>query len=285
MRALHLIAVPAVFALAACASTPPPELNDAHAEYNKVANSQAASIDPTDVHLAQEALATADRAYDDHGDNAHTRDLAYAAERKAEYADVRARTMAADRQANDAKSQLSQMKDADLQRKSAQLNATQQQLNSTSQALAMSEQQRAEAERRAKEALAAIAAVKHDDRGMIITLSGGVLFASGKYDLLPQAQSKLQQVADVLTQQDKDSKILVQGYTDSQGSESFNMTLSQHRAEAVRSFLTAHGIAPDRITAQGFGPANPVADNKSPEGRADNRRVEIVVQNANGSNR
>ena len=60
------------------------------------------------------------------------------------------------------------------------------------------------------------------------------------------------------------------------------MALSQHRAEAVRTYLVSHGIASDRVTAQGFGPANPVADNASPEGRADNRRVEIVVQPPNG---
>ena len=117
---------------------------------------------------------------------------------------------------------------------------------------------------------------------MVITLSGGVLFQSAKSDLLPQALVKLNDVAQVLTRQDKDSKILVQGYTDSQGSQAFNQDLSQHRADAVRSYLVAHGIAGDRVTAQGFGPASPVADNASPEGRADNRRVEIVVQPKTG---
>ncbi len=56
------------------------------------------------------------------------------------------------------------------------------------------------------------------------------------------------------------------------------MDLSQRRADAVRGFLVSHGVAPDRITAQGFGMARAVADNASPEGRADNRRVEIIVQ-------
>ncbi len=285
MKSLHVMLIPVFFGLVACASEPPQELNDAHTEYEKVANSQDVQVDPTDVHTAQESLAAADRAFEDHGDNAHTRDLAYAAERKAELADVHARTTMANKQTADAKAQLEQMKDSSLKQKSAQLNATQAQLSATGQALAVSEQQRAAAEKRAKQAaddLARIASVKQEPRGMVITLSGGVLFASAKYDLLPQAQTKLSQVADVLTKQDKDSKILVQGYTDSQGSESFNMALSQHRAEAVRTYLVSHGIASDRVTAQGFGPANPVADNASPEGRADNRRVEIVVQPPNG---
>jgi outer membrane protein OmpA-like peptidoglycan-associated protein len=286
MKSIHLIFVPAIFALAACAATPPPELNDAHAEYNKVANSgPTAQLDPTDLHTAQESLAAADKSFDDNGDTAHTRDLAYAAERKAQLADVKAQTMAANKQQADAKAQLEQMKDSNSKHTSAQLNATQQQLAMTGQALAISQQQKADAEKRAADAAAALAAfakVKHDDRGMIITLSGGVLFVSAKYDLLPQAQTKLQQVSDVLTKQDKDSKIIVNGYTDSQGSDSFNQVLSQHRAEAVRTFLVGHGIASDRITAVGLGKESPVADNASPEGRADNRRVEIVVQPANG---
>ncbi|MGH7283764.1 MAG: OmpA family protein [Polyangiaceae bacterium] len=286
MKSLRLMLIPAVFGLAACASQPPQELNDAHTEYEKVANSPDVQVDPTDVHTAQESLAAADRAYQDNGDNAHTRDLAYAAERKAELADVHARTTMANKQTANAKAQLEQMKDSSLKQKSAQLNATQAQLNATGTALAVSEQERAAAEKRAKQAsedLARIASVKQEPRGMVITLSGAVLFASAKYDLLPQAQAKLSQVADVLTKQDKDSKILVQGYTDTQGSESFNMLLSQHRAEAVRSYLVSHGIAADRVTAQGFGPANPVADNASAEGRADNRRVEIVVQNGSSN--
>jgi len=120
--------------------------------------------------------------------------------------------------------------------------------------------------------------VKHDERGTVITLSGSVLFASAKYELLGSAQEALTHVADALSKSDPDSKLVVQGYTDSQGSESYNMTLSKNRAESVRSFLTAHGISPDRITAEGFGPASPVADNGTAEGRANNRRVEIIVQ-------
>jgi outer membrane protein OmpA-like peptidoglycan-associated protein len=72
--------------------------------------------------------------------------------------------------------------------------------------------------------------------------------------------------------------MVVEGHTDSQGGSAFNQDLSQHRAEAVRDYLVSRGIAADRITAQGFGPTRAVADNGSSEGRANNRRVEIVVQ-------
>ncbi len=287
MKSIHLIFVPAIFAMAACASTPPPELNDAHAEYNKVANSgPTAELDPTDLHTAQESLAAADQSFQDHGDTLHTRDLAYAAERKAQLADVKAQTIAAEKQQADAKAQLESMKDANGKQTKAQLSATEQQLANTGSALAIAQQQKADADKRATEANAALQAfakVKHDDRGMVITLSGGVLFASAKYDLLPQAQSKLAQVADVLGKQDRESKIIVNGFTDSQGNDGFNQTLSQNRADSVRTYLVSHGIASDRITAVGHGKADPVADNASPEGRADNRRVEIVVQPSNGS--
>ncbi|HEX7664769.1 MAG TPA: OmpA family protein, partial [Polyangiaceae bacterium] len=272
--------------LVACASTPPPELNSAHNEYNRVSQSEAASLDPTDVHLAQEALAQADKSFDDHGDNQHTRDLAYAAQRKAELADVRAQAIGANNQQMSAKKQLDDLKTSKLNQTEGALSQTQQQLALQGQALATAQQQKADAERRAKEAqdtLAQFAKVKQEDRGMVITLNGSVLFASAKYDLLPAATNKLQNVADVLSKQDKESKITVQGFTDSTGSQSFNETLSQHRAESVRTYLVSHGIASDRVTAQGMGPANPVADNATAEGRADNRRVEIVVSPPQGS--
>jgi len=113
---------------------------------------------------------------------------------------------------------------------------------------------------------------------MVITLSGSVLFASAKSDVLPDARAKLDSVAKALLEQDPNSKIVVDGYTDSQGSASYNQDLSQRRAASVRDYLVAHGLPANRVTAEGFGLASPIADNSSPEGRANNRRVEIVVQ-------
>lgn len=113
---------------------------------------------------------------------------------------------------------------------------------------------------------------------MVITLSGSVLFASGKSELLPAAQARLSEVAQALTQQSPDAKIVVEGHTDSQGSQDFNLELSAKRAQAVRDYLASHGVAPDRISSEGMGFSRPIADNKTAEGRANNRRVEIVVQ-------
>jgi len=277
-----LFALPSVLAIA-CASTAPQELRDAHSAYDRLARSPASQLAPAEVHTAQQQLALADQSFNDNGDSAETRDLSYASQRSSQLADARTQILIAQKQQGDARQQIEQAKEQKARLTSAKLGAAEQQIASQGQQLAIAQQQKADAERRAQQAsadLARIASVKQEARGMVITLSGGVLFASSKYDLLPQAQAKLSEVANVLTKEDKDSKILVQGYTDSQGAQSFNMDLSQHRAEAVRTYLVSHGIASDRVTAQGFGPANPVADNASAEGRADNRRVEIVVQPA-----
>jgi outer membrane protein OmpA-like peptidoglycan-associated protein len=162
----------------------------------------------------------------------------------------------------------------------AQLGLANQKLAQQGQQLTTEREARAASDKRAAQAaadLAKIASVKQETRGMVITLSGGVLFASGKSDLLGDAQVKLNSVADSLTQQDPDSKMVVEGHTDSQGKVAYNQDLSQRRAQVVRDYLVTRGIAADRVTSQGFGSSRSVADNSSPEGRANNRRVEIVV--------
>lgn len=77
-------------------------------------------------------------------------------------------------------------------------------------------------------------------------------------------------------------KIVVEGHTDSQGSDSSNQALSERRAQAVVSFLVSRGVSAEQIRAQGLGESRPIADNNSPEGRANNRRVEIVIQPVEG---
>ena len=121
--------------------------------------------------------------------------------------------------------------------------------------------------------------VKEDERGMVITLSGSVLFASDQATLLPEAQTKLSQVADALMST-KERNIVVEGFTDSRGSSSHNMDLSQRRAEAVRGFIISRGYEADKMQAHGIGKDRPMASNDSAEGRANNRRVEIIVQPA-----
>ena len=254
---------------AACSQTlPPQELVDARAAYNKAAAGPAAQLNPAQLHVAQEQLALAEQSFDKNGDTFKTRDNAYVAERKAELADVQARTTEADQQINIAAQQVQLTQAKDLSNARSQLVRSREELMAATAAMAE------------LAAMKTVQNVKQDERGTVITLSGSVLFASGKYALLPSAQDTLANVAQALSKEDPNRKIVVQGYTDSQGPEGYNMTLSQNRAETVRAFLTSHGIAPERVTAEGFGPASPVADNTSVEGRANNRRVQIVVQPA-----
>ncbi|HEX3850192.1 MAG TPA: OmpA family protein, partial [Polyangiaceae bacterium] len=130
---------------------------------------------------------------------------------------------------------------------------------------------------RAMESLAKIAQIKEEARGMVITLSGQVLFVTGKSELLPAAQDQLGQVAKALQDQGETKPLVVEGYTDSVGSDSANMTLSQSRADAVRSFLISKGLPANKVSAVGRGKSNPVAGNDTADGRANNRRVEIIV--------
>lgn len=115
-------------------------------------------------------------------------------------------------------------------------------------------------------------------RGQVMTLSGDA-FASGQSRLKPEARANLQRVVEFVNRfPGKD--VVIEGHTDSQGGANLNQVLSQKRAEAVRDALVQDGVAAARLTAVGLGEDRPVADNATTEGRARNRRVEIVVLGA-----
>jgi outer membrane protein OmpA-like peptidoglycan-associated protein len=103
----------------------------------------------------------------------------------------------------------------------------------------------------------------------------GVLFDFNKSTLQPVSDAALQPAANLMAS-DKALKLEVQGHTDNVGNDAYNQTLSEARAKAVVTWLTQHAVAADRLTAKGYGKTQPVADNGSDEGRAKNRRVEIL---------
>jgi len=115
------------------------------------------------------------------------------------------------------------------------------------------------------------------ERGVVLTM-GDVLFAFGKSELLTGAIRNVEKVADFL-EKNPTRNILIEGYTDSIGSDDFNLTLSQKRADAVKEQLVANGIIPGRITTKGYGKQFPVASNDSAGGRQLNRRVEVLILN------
>jgi outer membrane protein OmpA-like peptidoglycan-associated protein len=125
--------------------------------------------------------------------------------------------------------------------------------------------------------LATLAMVKEEARGLVLTLSGSILFRFNEASLLPSANVKLDQVTTALLDI-RERNIIVEGYTDSKGSAIYNQDLSQRRAEVVRNFLVDRGYPTSRIETVGKGESNPIANNASAEGRANNRRVEIVIE-------
>jgi outer membrane protein OmpA-like peptidoglycan-associated protein len=116
---------------------------------------------------------------------------------------------------------------------------------------------------------------KETERGLVYTLED-VLFEYDKADLKAGAMRKLYPLVTFLREQPR-RDILIEGHTDSTGSESYNLDLSQRRAAAVRDFLVSNGIDPERVTARGYGKAYPVASNTTEAGREQNRRVEVVI--------
>jgi outer membrane protein OmpA-like peptidoglycan-associated protein len=249
---------------------------------------------PAELHKAKEALALAEQSFADDPNSFRTRDLAYVAERKAELSETLAASAAETAMRQRAEADYAKAQGKLVAQSQKMLAETRQQLaenernsqktaaelDAERQARMTAEQQAADADKRVKEMqeqIAKLAAVREEPRGTVITLSGSVLFPSNSAVLLPEAETRLGQVADALLAT-KEHNLSVEGYTDSRGSDDHNIVLSQQRAEAVRSFLVARGYEPDRVVARGFGKAKPIADNHSPEGRANNRRVEIVIE-------
>jgi len=272
---------------AGCASTPPPpELLDARSAYIRAESGPAAQMKPDSLHEAKVALDKAERAYADDPGAQTTRDMAYVAARRAETAEVQGRDAKLGQDKARAERELASLTQVQLSRTRQQLAASRERLTGTEEQLANERAMREQAEARQKDALDKLAGssamVRKDARGTIITVPGSVLFASGKSAMMPGAQAKLNVVADALKEVgEKD--IVVEGHTDAQGSEASNMTLSQARADNVRDFLVTRGVPANHIRAKGVGESKPVADNRSAEGRANNRRVEIIIASPEGS--
>lgn len=114
--------------------------------------------------------------------------------------------------------------------------------------------------------------------GHKFTLSADLLFPSNSSYLTDKAKVELSKLASVL-KQEKTKKIRVDGYTDATGTVEYNVWLSDKRAASVKKYLEEAGVAGSRITTKGYGPANPVGNNKTPEGRQMNRRVEVLILN------
>ena len=290
--------------LVACGETlPPKELVDARSAYDRAASGKAGQLHPAQVYEAKQSLDKAEAKFKEEGDAPDTKDLSYVAQRKAQYSEAMAEVTLADQRLVQADKDMRALTGRALESAQAALRKSQEDIEKQKQmtdaerlkaqnATADAEkarleaekerQARLEAERRMKQALddlGKIAAIKEEQRGMVITLTGNVLFESGKWALLPGAQIKLNEVAEAL-KINKDRDMTIEGHTDNQGNRQANVDLGQHRAESVKDYIVSRGVDGSRVKAVGIGQDRPIADNGNPEGRANNRRVEIIVSPA-----
>ncbi|MCL2688375.1 MAG: OmpA family protein [Chitinispirillia bacterium] len=161
---------------------------------------------------------------------------------------------------------------ADLQATQADLDAAQANLAAERERL---RQVMEDAQKRLRELQSDLINVSRDARGTIISMSD-ILFETGRANLTANLQTNLARIAGILMVY-KEPNILVEGHTDNVGSRELNQKLSEDRATNVMNFLGANGVGAERMTAIGSAFDKPVADNSTPEGRAKNRRVDLII--------
>jgi outer membrane protein OmpA-like peptidoglycan-associated protein len=192
------------------------------------------------------------------------------AQQQASEAQLAAARNAADdaqRKLQDAQNQAAQ---AEQERQQAELQSQQAQ-QQAQQAIQEKEQMRS----RLREQLNQVLQTRDTARGLIVSMPD-VLFDFNKYTLKPEARERLAKISGIVEAY-PGLKLQVEGHTDSIGSDEYNVQLSEKRADSVRAYLVSNGVRPDSVSAQGFGKADPVADNSTASGRKLNRRVDMVV--------
>jgi outer membrane protein OmpA-like peptidoglycan-associated protein len=266
MSQKYLMVAAIALALGACASAPQPNaaLETARAQVSAAnADPNVAQYDPLDLQAARQDL-TAAEAANNNRDEPQTDQMAYIAAQTARLAQQRAAAKADDARIAQGTAERDRIQAA---ARSHEANVAVAQRNA---AMEQSAQLQAEVE-----ALKA----KQTDRGIVLTL-GDVLFDTGRASLSPGAAMKLDRLAAFLNEH-PDRRVQIEGFTDSVGGDAYNLDLSERRADAVKSALTTRGIDPSRIATEGYGKAYPVASNSDSGGRQLNRRVEVVIGNAN----
>jgi outer membrane protein OmpA-like peptidoglycan-associated protein len=222
---------------------------------------------PVPLQEANQALRRAERVWTDDHDAEEVQHLATLATQRVDIARAAAEKKIAEAQIQQATEERDQVLLAARTREAQR--AQQQAQVATSQAQAATSQVQ-----QLQQELAALQA-KQTDRGLMLTL-GDVLFETGKADLRPGALRNLYPLVTFL-QQYPERRAVIEGHTDSVGSEASNLDLSQRRADAVRDFLLQNGVKASQLTTRGYGKASPVASNTTAEGRQQNRRVELII--------
>lgn len=235
-------------ALAACTTDPNPNLEQARTAYLALQNNpKASTLAALETQDASQWLAKSDNAFREGEDETTIDQMAYLTTQRVTLANETIELRSAENELKDSAARRAQ---ARLDARDAQIKSLQENLNA-----------------------------KQTDRGSVVTF-GDVLFDYNKSQLKSGALVNITRLAQFL-QNNPDRKVIVEGYTDSTGSVSYNESLSRDRATSVMSALVRAGTEPSRIVAQGYGKEYPVADNTTDAGRAQNRRVEVTISNDN----
>ena len=256
----------ALVILGGCASTPSttPELERARDAVAKVASMpDSSTLASAELNAAQETLRKAEEAAREREPDSEVAHLAYVAEQQAEIAEAKM---------NEAKA-LQDTENAEAQRNAALLEARERDVAEAKADVARAQADAAEAWRQVEEA-------QETARGVVLTF-GDMLFDTGGAVLKPGAQLLLDKLAAYL-EQNPSAKAIIEGHTDNVGSDAMNQALSERRAAAVATALQMRGIGIDRLEIMGLGESYPVATNDTSAGREENRRVEVVLSDAQG---
>jgi outer membrane protein OmpA-like peptidoglycan-associated protein len=274
----------ALFALSAC-ETPPKDGGLLPEARNAIARAEAdpnvTRYAPTELERARRLLTNAEGAAEEKGANdkvaAH---YAYLATQMARISEQRAHEQVA----------MARIREGESERQKILLSARESEANQAKVAAqqARSEAQNAQAELARQQAESQRLAAQMEElqasqtsRGIVLTL-GDVLFDTGRAELKPGAARPIEQIAAFLNEHPERS-VQVEGFTDSQGGNDYNLELSQKRADAVAMAIIQRGVAAERVRALGYGEEFPKASNNSAGSRQLNRRVEIVVSNGDKS--
>jgi OmpA-OmpF porin, OOP family len=243
------------------AGSPPVALEQARTAYAQAEQTPAVVTNaPVPLREAQQALQRAEREWTDHHDTEEVQRLAALATQRVAIARAAAEKKVDDTQIQQATEERAQVLLASRTREAQR--AHQQAQIATNQVQQLQHD------------LAALKA-QQTERGLVLTL-GDVLFETGKAELRPGALQNLYPLVTFL-QKYPEHRVVIEGHTDSVGSDTYNLDLSQRRADAVQDFLLHNGVNPAQLTTRGYGKASPVASNATAEGRQQNRRVELII--------
>jgi len=285
------MALIAVAILSGCSSASAPQnpaLTAAHNSYNSArTNPQVTDLAALELKEAGDTLSKADDAFSKGQGTDTVNHLSYMANQQVGIAQETAKRKSAELAVTNAAAKRTEVR---LEARTAEADAAKRKVAIAKEKADWQAEELAAAEASAQRDQELIAQQERElkelnaqktERGLVITL-GDVLFNTNKAQLKSDGMHNVQKLADFLKQYPQ-HKVLVEGHTDSTGSDSYNQELSDRRANAVRTALIDQGISSERVATRGYGEAYPVAGNDTAAGRQLNRRVEIILSDAKGN--